>query len=816
MGRQARTLTLREQLGQRMAVGFPGTELTEDFLDFLAEFKIGNLILFQRNIESTEQLKRLAGQLQKAVLGNTGFPAFIMIDQEGGPIVRLPQEAVNAPGAMALAATGNPENAYLAGQLTGKQLAEAGVNFDLAPVLDVNCNPDNPVIGVRSYGDTPDQAAAYGLAMMRGLLSREVVPCAKHFPGHGDTREDSHFSLPVVEKTGEELWRMELAPFRQAVKAGVPAIMTSHVVYPALEPKRLPATMSRAVITGLLREKLGYQGLVVSDSMEMAAIRKYYGTSEGVLAAFRAGVDIVLIPHSTERAGEAILMAESAMARGDLPVESMEESVGRIISCKAAFAGPKKDIKVESADRELEAELMRRTYTAVRLPQGKLPQLGENPFFVGCYAYQSSLVSNENDLKLCFPEWLANIFGGDAYVFSPDPTGEEIDRLVARAAGCSCIVAGTYNGHLRKGQRQLLEKLSGLGIPMTVFALRNPYELLELPETVAAIAVWEYTRRSLEGIRSMLEGRWLPEGKLPVTVMPKPEGGEDKRKGEGHREQVMELARELELPEEVRRQMADVMEKLPWESLEPVIKNLTEYDLASDAQLQLAKLTAPVEEVSGMGQLAGMLAAACYTRRMYERWGIPDSVFRATMDCFPRFLRETKRITGEWIYDRAFWTWRQTSGLLFRLGTLEFEYVRTEDGASLSVHIPSDASLTYGELEKSYQEAETFWERHGEVLCPFGKPGAVRCRTWLLSPELGRLLPEDSGIRRFAQGYEITEFLPDNESFYRWLFAGKKEWEELPEDTSLQRAVKAYLAAGGRIGIASGRFRGGAGHADRA
>ena len=164
MGRQARTLTLREQLGQRMAVGFPGTELTEDFLDFLAEFKIGNLILFQRNIESTEQLKRLAGQLQKAVLGNTGFPAFIMIDQEGGPIVRLPQEAVNAPGAMALAATGNPENAYLAGQLTGKQLAEAGVNFDLAPVLDVNCNPDNPVIGVRSYGDTPDQAAAYGLA----------------------------------------------------------------------------------------------------------------------------------------------------------------------------------------------------------------------------------------------------------------------------------------------------------------------------------------------------------------------------------------------------------------------------------------------------------------------------------------------------------------------------------------------------------------------------------------------------------------------------------------------------------------------------
>ena len=525
-GQLARALTLREQLGQRIAVGFPGTELTEEFLDFLAEFKIGNLILFKRNIESTRQIQRLAGQLQKIVSDNTGYPAFLMIDQEGGPIVRLPEEAVNAPGAMAIAATGNPGNAYLAGQLTGKQLAEVGINFDLAPVLDINCNPDNPVIGVRSYGDTPEQTAEYGLAMMQGLLSQKVIPCVKHFPGHGDTREDSHLSLPVVDKTREELWQMELVPFVQAVKAGVPAIMTSHVVYPALEPGRIPATMSRAVITGLLREEMGYQGMVVSDSMEMAAIHKYYGTSEGVLSAFCAGVDIVLISHSMEQAREAILMAEKAVASGALQREAVEEAVDRILSWKAGLAGPEAGPKVEAADRELEAKLLRQTFAVTHLPKEGLPQLGEKPFFTGCYAYQSSLVSNEDDKKVCFPEWLAHVFGGDACVFSPDPTEEDIDQILERAAKSSCIVTGTYNGHLRQGQRRLLRRLSQLGIPMVAFALRNPYELLELPETVAAIAVWEYSHRSLEGIRSILEGHWLPEGKLPVTIMPGPESDE--------------------------------------------------------------------------------------------------------------------------------------------------------------------------------------------------------------------------------------------------------------------------------------------------
>lgn len=273
------------------------------------------------------------------------------------------------------------------------------------------------------------------------------------------------------------------------------------------------------------------------------------------------------------------------------------------------------------------------------------------------------------------------------------------------------------------------------------------------------------------------------------------------------KKEILELAGELELPGGALRRMEDVMERLLWERMEPVVGELTDPGLAEEAQQKLAELVAAAEEGSGMGRLAGMLAAACRTRQMYGQWGIPDSIFLDTMRCFPRFLRETKQITGEWIYDRSFWTWRQTSGLLFRLGTLEFEYAVQQGAPVLSVHIPSDAGLTEDGLCKSYEAAGRFWTERREALCFAGEPKEIWCSTWLLSPELGKLLPPGSGIRRFASGYELTQFDPDNESFYRWLFEGKRRPEELPGRTSLQRAVKAHLAAGGTIGIAAGYLR---------
>ena len=188
-------MDLREQIGQRLVTGFPGTELTEDFRRMVREYKISNVILFRENITDCAQLKQLCGEIQALVRRETGHGAFITADQEGGLVTRLPGDAVNVPGAMAIAATGDPENAYRAGLLTGRELRALGVNFDLAPSVDVNSNPENPVIGARSYGDTPQEVSRYANRMIRGLLDGGVLCSAKHFPGHGDTDTDSHLAL---------------------------------------------------------------------------------------------------------------------------------------------------------------------------------------------------------------------------------------------------------------------------------------------------------------------------------------------------------------------------------------------------------------------------------------------------------------------------------------------------------------------------------------------------------------------------------------------------------------------------------------------
>ena len=354
-------MDLREQIGQRLVTGFPGTELTEDFRRMVREYKISNVILFRENITDCAQLKQLCGEIQALVRRETGHGAFITADQEGGLVTRLPGDAVNVPGAMAIAATGDPENAYRAGLLTGRELRALGVNFDLAPSVDVNSNPENPVIGARSYGDTPQEVSRYANRMIRGLLDGGVLCSAKHFPGHGDTDTDSHLALPCVDKSMEELERTELLPFREAVRAGVPAVMTTHILFPQLEPEHLPATMSRRIMTGVLREQMGFDGLIVSDCMEMRAIKDHFGTVNGVVAAMAAGVDLVFISHDTLLSGQAARAAEQAVAEGRLSAAEMQASVQRILALKEKWVDgmPEGGFDFDAARRENEALLQK-------------------------------------------------------------------------------------------------------------------------------------------------------------------------------------------------------------------------------------------------------------------------------------------------------------------------------------------------------------------------------------------------------------------------------------------------------------------------
>ncbi len=512
-------MTITEKIGQRLVGGFPGTEMGEEFIRLVREYKIGNVILFQHNVESNEQLLELCRSIRELITRETGHRPFITIDQEGGGVTRLPREAVNVPGAMALAAVGDEEAAHRAALLTARELRSFGIDFNLAPSVDVNCNPDNPIIGIRSFGDTPEQVSRYALAALRGYEEGGVLCSAKHFPGHGDTAMDTHVSLPCIDKPLEELEQMELRPFQAMIDAGCPAVTTTHILFPHLEPDNLPATMSRRIITGLLKEKMGFRGLVISDCMEMDAIARYYGSAKGAVKAMAAGVDLVFISHTPSVLEETARAARAAAEAGELSMEELDASVEKILFYKARVSG---EPEGWPGRPEAMAEAAALRQASITLVRGTIPAVGERPFFCGCADYRAGLVSNRTGGGSTFAEFMAARLGGRGLVTSKDPEAEEIRSAVEAARGSSSIFVNTYNGHLFPGQLELVRALEALGVPMAVTALRNPYDLRHVPEGAAAIAAWDYAEPTLEVLAPILSGEAAPKGRLSVSLGGRP------------------------------------------------------------------------------------------------------------------------------------------------------------------------------------------------------------------------------------------------------------------------------------------------------
>ena len=508
-------MTLRQMLGQKLIFGFHGTELSEEFISLIREYKIGNVILFLRNVASADQLRRLCAQVRELILAETGYPPFIVIDQEGGMVTRLPGDAVNVPGAMALAATGDPENARLASEITIRQLRGLGPNFNMAPVLDVNNNPANPVIGVRSFGDRAEKVAAFGVASAKPYEGSGVLCCGKHFPGHGDTAVDSHLGIPMVEKTEEELEALELIPFRAAAEAGIPAIMISHVMFPNIEPERVPCTMSRKIVTGLLKEKMGFEGLILTDCMEMLAIQDHYGTPEGTVAALKAGVDLAEISSTIALEWGAAKLVNEAAERREFDMDEVRASVEKILACKKKlFTQVRPEGCNLDSDRAAAKAMARQ---AVTLCAGEAPLADGNTFFLGCADYRASGVGNEDGSAGTFVDYMTAAFGARGLVTSKDPDETEIRAAVEAIGDADRIILNTCNGHLFRGQIALAEALAATGKELTVAALRNPYDIPLLPECAGKLAAYDYSTSAFQALEEIFRGG-KPTGVCPVAL----------------------------------------------------------------------------------------------------------------------------------------------------------------------------------------------------------------------------------------------------------------------------------------------------------
>ena len=342
---------LRQKIGQMFMVGLVGGALKPEELAILGDSPFGGFILFKHNCSSPEQIRALCDSLWKTA---KDLPPLIAIDQEGGQAQRLPKPFTHFPAAKFIGDKNDPILAYQVGRAAAAELAIVGINLNFAPVLDVNSNPRNPIIGDRSFASDPQQVIKFSEPWIQGTRDAGIIPCGKHFPGHGDTDKDSHLDLPSVPRPLEQLRAVELPPFAQACRNRIESLMTAHVLYPALDA-HLPATLSAKIVTGLLREELRYDGVVFSDAMEMKAISDNYGDKEAATLGIRAGVDVLLYCHRMSSVMRAFDFLCNVAEKDPAIRDRVENSYLRILRLKRrylkSFSGVPENEVVETLSR---------------------------------------------------------------------------------------------------------------------------------------------------------------------------------------------------------------------------------------------------------------------------------------------------------------------------------------------------------------------------------------------------------------------------------------------------------------------------------
>ncbi|PZM64418.1 beta-N-acetylhexosaminidase [Paenibacillus dendritiformis] len=532
MGKQQ--LTLEQKIGQMVMCGFQGPVVNDNIRTLIEKHHVGGIIYFRRNVQSKEQVCELSRELQLISRKHTDIPLFICIDQEGGMVARIDWDDITLiPGNMAIGAARSAEDAYEAARICGEELLHMGINMNFAPSVDVNNNALNPVIGVRSYGERPDLVAELGAAQIRGLQEANVAATAKHFPGHGDTAVDSHHGLAAVNHDEERLLAIELAPFIRAIREGVDLIMTAHVMFPAFEPNPIPATLSRNVLTNLLRKRLGYNGVIVTDCLEMHAISKEFGIPEGAVRSVEAGADLVLVSHTYEEQVAAIEALVEAVRSGRIPESQIDDSVDRLLTLKskrsmdalpevtpqfAAMFG-------SDASKAVVDRICENSITLVKNEGGSIPLRKEEPTLVIWPEVRQRTevdepIEQSYTLATALSPYVDHV---EEWRIGTYPEAEEVEAALAKAASFKQIVVLTYNAvsTLHPGQVEIVQGLIGRPDARVIVAsTRNPYDLNQFPEAPVYLCCYENRPATMKALAAVLAGKQEARGKLPVTISP--------------------------------------------------------------------------------------------------------------------------------------------------------------------------------------------------------------------------------------------------------------------------------------------------------
>jgi beta-N-acetylhexosaminidase len=507
-------MTLEQRIGQMFIVNLYGPQLTEVGRDFLTRVQPGGVVLIGDNIGTAQALTRLINSYQQTSIDADGLPLFVAVDQEGGPISHLRDGFTVFPTPALLTASGQSELARRVGAAMAAELRAVGVNLNLAPVADLETNPDNPIITRRSFGSDPTRVSPIMAAYIEGLQSAGVLATAKHFPGHGETDSDSHTTLPILDLTRERLDAVELAPFRAAIDAGVEVIMAAHIWYPALEPQEnLPASLSSNIITRLLRDELGYDGLVMTDALDMDAIDTSYSYPDAALKAIQAGVDLLIAAHIGLDSQEAAVRAiADAVRDGRISEARIDESARRILDAKARYnlldwtpldpAAVAKRLPLD-ANAALVEEMFRAGVTRVFDHAGLLP-LTEASDALIIYPATRPTIVQECGAYTPDLNWLG---------VSESPTDEEIAWAADSAARAGTVITFTQNADSR--QQALVQALPAERT--VVVALWSPYDVLLFPRIAAYVVTYSPLRPAVPAACALLFGA-VEGGMMAVNI----------------------------------------------------------------------------------------------------------------------------------------------------------------------------------------------------------------------------------------------------------------------------------------------------------
>jgi len=528
---QLSDLTLDQKIGQLFVCGFHTNVPNEHITELIEKYHVGGVIYFRRNIGTARQITDLSTGLQQIAQRQGLPPLLIAIDQEGGMVSRIDQDGMSLiPGNMTLGAVNDVALTAAASAISARELRTLGINLNFAPCVDVNNNPRNPVIGVRSYSEKPEVVAIHGAAAIQAIQQEYVAATAKHFPGHGDTEVDSHYGLASVPHDQLRLEQIELLPFRSAIDVGVDVIMSAHVIFPAFEPEPIPATLSRKVLTDLLRIEMGFEGLIVTDCLEMHAIAKHFPIPQATVMAAQAGADLLLVSHTLEHQIAAIEAVKEAVQQGQLSEAQIDASVERILSLKAKHQMDAAPYTIEEWTQRLEPEpiepvlreIAERSITLVK-DEGQLPlQPDDKVLIIWPQVTRLTEVDEPTGHDVSFAQAL-NSYGIDATQITIDarPEPEEIQQVLAEAIHYPKVIFAAYtsSGLLPLGQAELARQLSLLtDTALIVASVRNPYDLNDLPEIKTYICSYENRKYAVEALAAVIAGVKPALGKLPVSL----------------------------------------------------------------------------------------------------------------------------------------------------------------------------------------------------------------------------------------------------------------------------------------------------------